>query len=277
MAARPHQAGCAFDLLPLNLPLAHALIARSGAAGALTAGPDQPAADEAAVAETMVRVSQLIVDFPEIAALVIDPLFADADGVLAGNAWLGLRPRGESATLAISPYPAALVEHVVLGGEALTIRPIRPEDAAAHAAFFARLPPEDVRLRFFSSLRELGAEQIARLTQVDYERELALIAVREADGATVGVARLVRDASDADAGHEAEFAVLVQPDMKGRGLAGALTKRLLEWARGRGVSEVVGQVLAENAPMLAFVRRLGFTVRHLPHEAEVVEARLALG
>ena len=223
------------------------------------------------------RVSQLIVDFPEIAALVLDPLFADADGVLAGNAWLGLRPPGEGATLAIPPYPAALVERLVLGGVALTIRPIRPEDAAAHAAFFGRLPPEDVRLRFFSSLRELGAEQIARLTQVDYEREMALIAVREADGATVGVARMVREASDAGTGHEAEFAVMVQPDAKRQGVASALTQRLLDWARGRGVAEVVGQVLAENAPMLAFVRRLGFTVRHLAHEAEVVEARLALG
>jgi acetyltransferase len=271
------QAGRAFDLPPLNLPLAHALIARSGAAAVLAAGPEQEAADEAAVAETLVRVSQLIVDFPEIAGLALDPLFADAEGVLAGNAWLWLRRPGESATLAIPPYPAALVERVVLGGEALTIRPIRPEDAAAHAAFFARLPPEDVRLRFFSSLRELGAEQIARLTQVDYEREMALIAVREADGTTVGVARLVREASDAGAGHEAEFAVMVQPDAKGEGVASALTQRLLDWARGRGVSEVMGQVLAENAPMLAFVRRLGFTVRHLPHEAEVVEARLALG
>ncbi|HEX4262238.1 MAG TPA: GNAT family N-acetyltransferase [Acetobacteraceae bacterium] len=267
--------GRAFDLPPLNLTLARTLIARSGAKAALAAGPDQPAADVAAVAETLVRVSALAVDFPEIVALVLDPVFADADGVLLGNGWLRLRPEGETAMLSIPPYPDALVERLTLGGEALVIRPIRPEDAAAHAAMFARLPPEDVRLRFFSSMRELGAEQIARMTQVDYEREMALIAVRVADGATVGVARLVREATGA--GGEAEFAVLVEPAMKGRGLATALMRRLLDWARGQGVAEVMGQVLAENEPMLAFVQRLGFSVRHLPHEAELVEARLVLG
>jgi acetyltransferase len=161
--------------------------------------------------------------------------------------------------------------------QAVVIRPVRPEDAAAHAAFFARLSPEDVRYRFFSAIRALSAEQVARLTQVDYEREMALLAVRPAApgslaGETVGVARLVREM---DAG-EAEFAVVVQADAKGAGIASALMRQLLDWGRSKGVREVAGQILADNAPMLAFIRRLGFKVRRSPEDAELMEARLVL-
>ena len=117
----------------------------------------------------------------------------------------------------------------------------------------------------------LSTEQIARLTQVDYEREMALLAVRP-DGTTVGVARLVREM---DTG-EAEFAVVVQGDAKGNGVASALMRHLLAWGRAKGVREVVGQVLADNAPMLAFIRKLGFKVRRTPGDADVLAARLAL-
>ena len=105
-------------------------------------------------------------------------------------------------------------------------------------------------------MRELSPEQMARLTQIDYDREMAFVAVREATGETVGVARLVCE--DEQSG---EFAVIVQADMKGRGVARHLMQRLIDWARRRGLREVVGQVLADNAPMLAFVRHLGFRVQ----------------
>jgi acetyltransferase len=263
----------AVDLPPLNLPLAHALIARTRVSATLQALHDQPAANEEAVADALVRVSQLVVDFPEIAEIDINPLFADADGVLVADAWIRLRGEGEApARLGIPPYPAELTETFDARGEALTIRPIRPEDAAAHGEFFKRLTPEDVRYRFFSALRELSAEQMSRLTHIDYEREMAFIAVRETTGETVGVSRLVREMG----GGEGEFAVVVQPDMKGRGLARHLMERLIEWARTQGINEVVGQVLSDNAPMLAFVRRLGFRVRRTPGEEDVVEARLSL-
>jgi acetyltransferase len=161
---------------------------------------------------------------------------------------------------------------VLLGRERITIRPIRPEDAQAHGAFFSRLSPEDIRYRFFSAIRELSAEQTARLTQVDYDREMAFIAVREASGDTVGVARLVCE-TGTDHG---EFAVIVQADMKGRGLASRLMRSLIDWARAQGMRAVVGQVLADNPPMLAFVRRLGFRVRRMPEEPDVMEVRLEL-
>jgi acetyltransferase len=263
----------AIDLPPLNLTLAHALIGRSRVAATLGQLHDFPAANREAIAETLVRISQLVVDFPEIAALDLNPLFVDARGVLAADAWIRLRGADEGpARLAIPPYPVELISHVETKGERFTLRPIRPEDAERHGAFFRRLSPQDIRYRFFSAMREMSAEQMARLTQVDYEREMAFLAVREATGETVGVARLVGEVGRG----EGEFAVIVEPDMKGRGLARALMQKLIDWGATQGMTEIVGQVLADNQPMLAFVRGLGFTVRRVPGESDIVEARLAL-
>jgi acetyltransferase len=264
----------AVDLPPLNLPLAHGLIGRTKIAATLGTLRDREAANEAAIAEALVRVSQLIVDFPEIGELDINPLFADGDGVAAADAWMRLRPIGDTANrLAIAPYPAELERRWVVGGEKMLMRPIRPEDAEAHGAFFRRLSPEDVRFRFFTAMRELSAEQMARLTQVDYDREMAFVVVDEAIGDTVGVARLVREGDGADTG---EFAVIVRADMKGRGIASRLMQALMDWARGTGVHTVVGQVLADNAPMLAFTRHLGFELHRLPYEQDIIEARKEL-
>ncbi|HME22073.1 MAG TPA: GNAT family N-acetyltransferase [Acetobacteraceae bacterium] len=264
----------AAELPPLNLALAHGLIGRSRAAATLARFRDNPPVNGFAVAEALVRVSQLIVDFPEIAELDLNPLSVDTDGVVAADAWLRLREPGDTGGgLAITPYPAELSEHwATPDGERLIVRPIRPEDADQHGAFFARLSPQDIRYRFFTAMRELSPEQMARLTQIDYDREMAFVAVRESSGETVGVARLVCE--DERSG---EFAVIVQADMKGRGVARHLMQRLIDWARGRGLREVVGQVLADNAQMLAFVRHLGFRVQRMPEEPEVVEARLGVG
>jgi len=264
----------AADLPPLNLPLAQALIRRSQTGALLSrALRDRPAANAPAVAEVLVRISQLIVDFPEIAVLEVPSVFVDQGGVVVADAWLSLRQAGDDRVrLAIAPYPSDLIKHGVFGGERITIRPIRPEDAESHRAFFQRLSPEDIRFRFFTAIRELSAEQIARLTQVDYDREMAFVAKRDAVDETLGVGRLVIEGD----GHSGEFAVIVQADMKGKGLARAIMLQLIAWARSRGLKEVVGQVLADNPPMLAFVRRLGFTVRRMPEEPDVMEVRLTL-
>ncbi len=153
----------------------------------------------------------------------------------------------------------------------MTIRPIRPADAPAHEAFFHRLSPQDIRFRFFSAKRELSGKQLARLTSPDYEREMALIAER-APGETVAAARLVCDRDE----HVAEFAIAVEPDMKGHGLGSELMRRLIDWARGHDVAEITGQILADNAPMLAFARHLGFALHRLADGDDIVEARLRL-
>jgi GNAT superfamily N-acetyltransferase len=189
---------------------------------------------------------------------------------------LAVHPAGVRSLLAIPPYPAELARPWrSRDGRELLVRPIRPGDAAAHAEAFRRLSPEDVRLRFFSALSELRAAQIARMTQIDYDREMAFVAVeRNAAGPdrTVGVSRLIR----APGGEEAEFAVIVDPAWRSQGLARHLMERLFEWARSMGVREIVGTILAENRPMLGFVRALGFTLRRRPDDPEVIEARRAV-
>ena len=245
-------------------------MARTRAAGILGAGPG-PAADLDAPADALVRVSQLLLDHPEIAGLEIEPLLADAYGVSAAGASLTLRPAGEASRFAVAPYPAELARHIEVGGETLLLRPIRPEDAQAHAVLFSRLSPDDIRYRFFNMLRELPPEQIARMTQVDYDREMAFVAVREDAGETLGVARLVREPNT----EGGEFAVLVAPSMKGRGLARLLMGMLADWGRSQGMAGMTGQVLADNAPMLAFMRRMGAEIHRMPDEPDVVEAVIA--
>ena len=264
----------AVDLPPLNLALAEALIQRCRG-GAMLGLPlrDRPPVSSDGLARVLVRISQLIVDFPEIAVLETPSLFVDADGVLAVDAWIRLRRADKPrARLAIAPYPVELIERRRFAAEGITIRPIRPEDAAAHTAFFSRLSADDIRYRFFSAMRQLSPEMTVRLTQVDYDREMAFVAVKDATAETVGVARLACD-PDGEAG---EFAVIVQADMKGRGLASELMRRLINWARSRGLKQVLGQILADNHPMLAFIRHLGFSLHRLPDDPEIIEATLVL-
>ena len=233
---------------------------------------DRPAGQFAAVAELLVRVSQFVVDFPEIAGLDARTAVRRRRGRDGGGCLDRLRRTARRpGRLAITPYPAELIVSLARRGEAMTLRPIRPEDAA-RTGVFHRLSPEDVRFRFFSAIRELSPEQVARLTQVDYDREMAFVAVREIDRRDRGVSRLVSSRMVAPV----EFAVMVQPDMKGRGLAQPADGAADRLGRSRGLAEIVGQVLSDNAPMLAFVRRLGFIVRRMPEDPEVMEARLVL-
>jgi acetyltransferase len=266
--------GLAADLPPLNLALAHALIQRAAVAPALAAHRGQPAADHEAIAATLVRVSQLIIDTPDILLLDLDPIFASEFGVQATSARILLRPPGSPPpALIISPYPAELTSRVETKGRRFLLRPIRPEDADGYAAMFARFAQEDMRFRFFSAMRRLPTEQIVRMTDIDYAREMAIIAVDETSGQPAGGARLVR--SDTD-GAQAEFAVGVEPAAKGHGLGTALMRAVINWGRSQGVKEITGQILADNAPMLAFIQRLGFELARVPGEPDVVEARLGL-
>ncbi len=271
---RDDLSGLAAGLPPLNLALAHALIRRSAIAPQLAAHRGQPAADEDAIAKTLVRVSQLVIDTPELHTLDLDPLFANENGVLAASARIKLRPPDEKRPpLVISPYPSELTRRYESKGQSFILRPIRPEDADAHAAMLARFTAEDMRYRFFSPMRNVPPEQISRLTDVDYTREMAIIAVRESNNETMGVSRLVRNDTD---GQSAEFAVAVEPAGKSLGLGTALMRAVIDWGRAKGVAEINGQILADNAPMLSFIKRLGFTIARIPDEPDVVEAKLLL-
>jgi acetyltransferase len=190
--------------------------------------------------------------------LELNPLIADVDGVLAVDSWLRLRAVGETGGgLAITPYPAELAEHwATPDGERLMIRPIRPEDADQHGAFFHRLSPQDIRYRFFTAMRELSLEQMARLTQIDYDREMAFIATLEDQGAEreIGVVRYITNPD----GESCEFALAVADEWQRRGLGRRMMTLLIDVARARGLREMIGHVLAENRGMLGLAESLGF-------------------
>jgi acetyltransferase len=160
---------------------------------------------------------------------------------------------------AIRPYPKELEETIEFGGGNVLLRPIRPEDRAKHEAFIARNTPNDMHARFFRMVRELPASEMARFTQIDYEREMAFIAVgKDEAGAeeTLGVARAHADADNV----EAEFAIIVRSDLKGHGLGAALLTKLIDYCRGRGTLRLVGEVFADNARMLRLARDCGFQI-----------------
>lgn len=268
------QADEAVDLPPLNRVLATALIGRTRISRRLHGWRDQEAVKVEAVSDALVRLSALVVDFPEIKEATINPLIASATGVIAVDADLRLRAEGEAAMLAIPPYPAELAEAwTAPDGRRLVVRPIRPEDAAAHAEAFRNMDPDDIRWRFFGSMRELPRAQIARMTQIDYDREMAFVAIETGEDGVdriVGVSRLTREGQ----GNGAEFAVVVLPRWKGKGLGRHLMRRVLDWGQETGIRRVVGQVLADNTPMQAFVAKLGFHLHRL--EDDVLEASLDL-
>ncbi|MRV73849.1 GNAT family N-acetyltransferase [Duganella sp. FT92W] len=244
-------------LPPLNRVLAADLVARTRVARLLGAVRQQPAADMEALYDVLVRVAQLAADIPEIAELDINPLLADGDGVLALDARIRLNPTG-GARMAIVPYPQHLVQTHVWQDERIVIRPIRPEDGAAHVAFFHALTPEDVRFRMFTSVTDLTPAQLARFTQIDYAREMALIAVRDVAGGepeTLGVARVVADPDNVDG----EFAVVVRSGLKGQGLGRLLMQRLIAYAQDSGLQAMTGVALYDNERLLALARSLGFT------------------
>jgi acetyltransferase len=169
-------------------------------------------------------------------------------------------------------YPVELLEHWDTDVEPLTIRPILPEDAGQLDGLFHRMTPEDVRHRFFAAIRELSPKQLAKFTRLDYEKDMAFVAVRDSTGEIVGVARLAREDDPA----VGEFAVVVQPDVKGHGVAAHLMRRLLEWARQHGVQDVMGEILADNEPMLDLARFLGFTLQFSHDDPMIIEAHLPL-
>jgi acetyltransferase len=267
----------AVGLPPLDMGLARDLISRTRVCRLLEGYRGRPAADLEAVCLTLLQVSQLIIEIPEIAELDINPLLADERGVLALDARIRVAPAPAHGPerLAIRPYPAELEETLTLrSGHQVLLRPIRPEDEPAHHAFHAHLTQEDIRSRFFGLVRELPHSQMARFTQIDYDREMAFIASAAEDGGkteTLGVVRAVTDPDN----RRAEFAIIVRSDIKGQGLGYALMDKMIRYCRGRGTGEIVGQVLLTNKAMLDLAATLGFESHDLP-DAEVVEVRLKL-
>ncbi|MCA9142273.1 MAG: bifunctional acetate--CoA ligase family protein/GNAT family N-acetyltransferase [Planctomycetaceae bacterium] len=266
----------AISLPPLNMALARELVSRTRVAKLLAGYRHRPAADLDAIYRTLLQVSQLVSDIPEIGELDINPLLANETGVLALDARLKVSVTETlgSARLAIRPYPHELEATITFDGGPLVLRPIRPDDEPAHRTLFSKLDPDDVRFRFFGQLREPIPSELARYTQIDYEREMAFIATRDRvndEPETLGVARSATDPDNVTA----EFAIVVRSDFKGKGLGSMLLRKLIDYCRQRRTTQIVGHVLADNTRMLALAAKCGFQLTDKPHEG-VVEVCLPL-
>ncbi|MGI4845651.1 MAG: GNAT family N-acetyltransferase [Janthinobacterium lividum] len=253
----------AVGLPPLNLVLARDLVDRTRVARLLAGYRNRPAANMDAVLATLVQVSRMVSDIPEIVELDLNPLLADSRGavVLDARMRLALADRSGSTLdrLAIRPYPRELEETIDWQGAPLLLRPIRPEDGPAHLAFFDALTPDDVRYRMFVRVRELQPSQLARFTQIDYDREMAFVATRpnpQGVAETLAVGRVVADPDNITA----EFAVTVRSDLKGMGLGKIMMQKLIDYCRSRGTREIVGEALPQNSRITGLAKRMGFTV-----------------
>lgn len=263
-------------LPPLNLNLARDMVARARVSKLLAGYRNRPPADHEAIYLTLVKLSQLVCDVPEIAELDINPLFADAHGVLALDARIVARKPASAGhgRLAIRPYPQELESTVDAGGKPVRVRPIRPEDEPAYNAFFHTLTPQDVQFRYFGLIKELSHSQMARVTQIDYDRAMTFVATERDEQGNTRLLGVVQALADPD-NTVAEFAVTVSPAAQGRGLGRALMEHIVDYSRRRGTGELIGYVLTANTRMLTLARHLGF-VEDKEMEAGVLHIRLPL-
>lgn len=284
---------------PLNDFLARSMVARTRIAAALGASRAVPAIDHEALVRVLVRVSEMVCELPQIAEMDINPLVCSEQGAVAVDARVllgepAVRAGSRYGHMAILPYPAHLErEHQMRDGRPYLVRPIRGEDAERLQEFMRGLSEESRYFRFISSLRELPPRMLVRYTQIDYDRELAMVAVvpseqsaakqsagveggshdgAEACGSIIGVARfLLNDERDS-----CEFAVAIADDYQAQGLGSTLMRSIIRVARFRGYERMIGYVLAINAPMLALMRRLGFVIGTDPDDETMKRVVLSL-
>jgi acetyltransferase len=269
----------AVALPPLNNFLAKELIHETHVAGMLGAFRNMVPANVGALEDVLLRVSEMVCELPLLKEMDINPLILDEHGVLAADARVVVEYRQPGADryahMAIYPYPTQLVSRWQLAdGTDITIRPIRPEDAELVQAFVRGLSEESRYFRFMSSMQELTETMLVRFTQIDYSREMALIAVtlvrdRETE---LGVARYAINPD----GDSCEFALVVADNFQGRGLGQKLMVMLMEAARSNGLSMIEGEVLGNNHNMLKLMMRLGFEVRSSEDDPSVMKVSRAL-
>jgi acetyltransferase len=255
----------ALALPPLNRLLARRMMEGTKVYNILKGFRNRPAADLTRLEELMIRLSQLVCDFSQIEEIDINPLVIVNREPVALDARVIVSPSEKLPPfhLVISPYPNRYEQRLELEdvGE-LLIRPIRPEDAPLVVELFDALSPQSIYFRFFSPLKTLPHHMLARFTQIDYDREIAFVAIKTIDGRDrlLGVARVIPEHNR----KQAEFAVLVADEWHGKGIGAALMKRCLEVARPLNFEKIKGIVLADNTKMIALGRKLGFGVRRVP-------------
>lgn len=269
----------ALAMPPLNAYLVRRMIRSTKAAKYLDEFRGLPKANMQALQDAILRVSEMVCELPGIEEMDINPLIVDDQGVVAVDARVVVRKVESSqrpyAHMAIHPFPSALVHHFEIpDGERFLIRPIRPEDARLEQQLMAKLSDRTRFLRFMYTLRELTPAMLSRFTQIDYDREMALIAVRETPEGEqqVGVARYITKLD----GEGCEFAIVVADELQGRGLASRLFRDLIDVARDRGLKYMDGVALRENSNMIRLARDLGFSISMDPDSTDMVKMLLKL-
>jgi len=269
----------ALSLPPLDLNLARDQIARTRVSRILGAYRNVPAAKRDEVALTLVKLAQLAADLPEVRDLDINPLLADETGVLALDARVAVaavatkRAGTGHPRFSIRPYPSDWERHIAIDGIGnILVRPVRPEDEALYPEFFSQVSPDDMRLRFFAAVKDVGHAFIARLTQIDYARAMAFAAISESTGQLLGVVRLHSDANY----ERGEYAILLRSDLKGHGLGWKLMEMMIQYARAEGLHQIDGEVLSGNVAMLKMCRELGFSVSANKDDQNVAGVSLSL-
>jgi acetyltransferase len=259
----------AIALPPLNRLLAARLMQQTRVYRMLQGYRNIPPANLELLEEILIRLAQLVTDFSEIEELDINPLVVTANGFCAVDARVILRSPETPAPLhlVISPYPNQYEAHTTTNtGADIFIRPIRPDDAPLLVELFESLSPRSIYFRFFSPLKHLSHSMLARFTQIDYDRHIALVAISESqpDEKMLGVARIILGRSL----REAEFSVVVSDSWQGKGIGAALLSRCLVIAKERKIQRVTASVLSENSQMLALGRKFGFKIKKVPDASE---------
>jgi acetyltransferase len=262
----------AVALPPLNSYLARDLIKRTRIAKLLGEFRNRKGADMKALESVLLRVSEMVCQLPWLSELDINPLLVDEHGAMAADARITIVSRPPSADkyghMAIHPYPVHLVSHwQVPNGTNVTIRPIRPEDADMTQTFVRGLSEETKYFRYMDAVQELSYAMLVRLTQIDYDREMALLAVIEEDGkeTEIGVARYASNPDQVSC----EFAVVVGDDWQHQGIAHKLMDVLMDVARSKGLRVMEGEVLKRNADMLKLSASLGFRIEPHPDDDSI--------
>ena len=264
----------AIALPPINSFIASSLIARTRVSRMLGEYRGMPAVDMAALEQVLGRVSEMVCELPRLKELDINPLLVDERGVVAADARIVVELQEPALDryqhMAIHPYPHDLVHRFqTVDGQDITIRPIRPEDAEIEQAFVRTLSPKAKHFRFMQGVRELTREMLVRFTQLDYDRELALIAVIQDNGEEREIA-VARWAINPD-GESCEFAVVVADEWQGRGVGSEVMRQLMNAAKDKGIKRIEGQVLKDNTEMLGLMGFLGFESAPSAEDPSVVD------
>ena len=255
-------AQAAVALPPLNMNLAKYLIAAAHDKGVLKERILPEKVDKYRLCALLTRISQLVIDQPDISSMELNPILASNGQFLVLDATMTLdryKAQSHRKRLSIRPYPIELVEVVTLKNNTqATLRPIKPEDEQAHQAFDQSLNKEDRYKRFFGELPQFNHDQLAKMTQIDYDREMAFIVCQRFEGKTrtLGVSRVIMDPDNL----HAEFAIVVRSDCQGLGLGRILMTAAINHCKRQGVESIEGITLPENTGMIELARKLGFKI-----------------